>query len=1333
MSVNERILDLLRRYQELHEQGYSPTPEELCRDCPELLSEVQRRLDLIGAFASPPGGSTKLDNPLFPPAAASPPTASTTTPDMPPSGMRYRTLRLHARGGLGEVYLAHDEELHREVALKRIQAPCADDPDSRRRFLLEAEVTARLEHPGIVPVYGLVQDKAGQACYAMRFIEGGTLKQALEQFHQTDQPGRNLGERTLALRKLLGDFVAVCKAVGYAHSRGVVHRDLKPQNIMLGKYGEVLVVDWGLAKKVQRPEAERVGGEESVRPTVAENAGEGTRLGQALGTPAYMSPEQAAGRWDLLRPASDIYSLGATLYAVLTGRAPFHGTTPEILEQVQRGAFPPPRQVNPRVPPPLEAICLKAMALRPEERYGTALDPAEDVERWLAYEPVTAYREPWTARAGRWMRRRRTLVTGVGVALLVLLLSGGAAAWWYEHHRATHEAQEAAQTEILKQKVMSALNDTDKLVKHAETLTSNPSSWQAGLAAAKAALNHAEALLTQVPEKARGELAGQVRQVRTELEADEKDHLLVTAFEKVLFQLSEFNPRYKQTEAHQDVKRALAQWGLPLAAMPAERATALLQQRPQDMQPQLTAILHWCLQRVPAKEKEQQQWLAAVLKAADTSPWRQRVREAETTRNQKGLEQLVAQAEVVHQTAAFLSAISASPLLEGKPVRMALLRRAQQLHPQDFWVNFDLALCLCESVFPRGRAARTAYAEELPAVNEAIRFSTAALAVRPQSPGAHNNLGNALKARGDVDGAIACYTKALHLDPKDANAHTNLGSALQARGDVDGAIACYHKALELDAKFVPAHNDLGSALQARGDVKGAIACFNKALDLNPKDALAHYNLGVALDAQGDLKGAIACYHKALHLDPKYANAHTNLGSALRAQGDVKGAIACFKNALNFDPNLAPAHNNLGSALQAQGDVDRAIACYKKALDLDPNLAPAHNNLGSALEAKKDLAGAIACYKKALDLDPKYALAHTNLGLALADQGDLKRAIACYHKALHLDPKDATAHLGLGNALRAQRDLKGAIACYHKALELDPRFALAHHNLGAALQAQGDVGEAIACYAKAVQFDPKYALAHYNLGTALSAKKDLSGAIACYHKALELDPLYAEAHCNLGHTLRDQGKFAAALKALERGHQLGSKRPDWPYPSAQWVQDCQRLVDLDLRLPALLKGDTQPKGGADRLQLADFCRRYKKQYSAAVRFYQGAFAAQPKLTPQRQVFLRYNAACAAVLAAAGQGTDVAELDAKATTRLRQQALGWLRDNLQQYAKQLEDADAKTRQAVQQTLQHCQRDPDFDSVRGQEALAQLSETERTAWQQLWTDVAALLKKASASPMP
>ncbi len=334
---------------------------------------------------------------------------------------RFRTLRLLGRGGLGEVFIAQDEELQREVALKEIQARHLHSDENRDRFVLEAEITGRLEHPGIVPVYGLGTHADGRPFYAMRFIKGESLQQALTRFHgATDRPER---ERILELRQLLSRFVALCNAIAYAHSRGVLHRDIKPANVMLGEFGETLVVDWGLAKRLEAREISRGGDGTAL---ASNNDSSFTQMGQVIGTPAFMSPEQAAGRLDALGPASDVYSLGATLYALVTGQPPFtERQLDAVLQAVQDGQFPRPRAVRPFVPPALEAIVLKAMALRPEDRYASAKDLAGDVDRWLADEPTTAYHEPWTQQLGRWARRHQTRVAAAIVLVLTATIGLG--------------------------------------------------------------------------------------------------------------------------------------------------------------------------------------------------------------------------------------------------------------------------------------------------------------------------------------------------------------------------------------------------------------------------------------------------------------------------------------------------------------------------------------------------------------------------------------------------------------------------------------------------------------------------------------------------------------------------------------------------------------------------------------------------------------------------------------------------------------------------------------------------------------------------------------------
>jgi serine/threonine protein kinase len=337
-------------------------------------------------------------------------------------GRRFRVLRLHDKGGLGAVFVALDSELNREVALKQILDRHADEPANRARFLMEAEITGRLEHPGIVPVYGLGTYEDGRPYYAMRFIRGDSLKDAIAAFHADEALQADPGRQALELRKLLRRFLDVCNAIDYAHSRGVLHRDIKPGNVIVGEYGETLVVDWGLAKAHGQPESGPASEGRSPGPLSVSGSAR-TLPGVALGTPAYMSPEQASGDLDRLGPRSDVYSLGATLYCLLTGRAPFGGGDLKlVLYQVTKGEFPPPRRVAAAVDRALEAICLKAMALRPDDRYATPRALAEDIERWIADEPVTAFPEGPRLKLARWSRRNRAWVRAALAALVVVLL-----------------------------------------------------------------------------------------------------------------------------------------------------------------------------------------------------------------------------------------------------------------------------------------------------------------------------------------------------------------------------------------------------------------------------------------------------------------------------------------------------------------------------------------------------------------------------------------------------------------------------------------------------------------------------------------------------------------------------------------------------------------------------------------------------------------------------------------------------------------------------------------------------------------------------------------------
>lgn len=344
--------------------------------------------------------------------------------------VRYLKKTLHRQGGLGQVFVAIDQELSREIALKEIREQFAHDPESQVRFVREAEITGRLEHPGIVPVYGFGTHEDGRPYYAMRFIRGDSLEDAIDRFHKEWTDGgktrRNRPLKSLAFRDMIKRLIDACHAIHYAHSRGILHRDIKPANIMLGQYGETLVVDWGLAKVIGDSETQAVDTGVSVLKLQAGGSSSPTVMGSAFGTVGYMSPEQFKGELDKLSPTSDVFSLGATLFHVLTGQRPLKDLTAiaDIHKAVCRGEIESPRTIRPFVDASMEAICRKAMQVEPSSRYSSALQMAMDLERYLADSPVEAFPEPFLIVLNRWVRRNTATV----IFSLIALLAGLTAA-----------------------------------------------------------------------------------------------------------------------------------------------------------------------------------------------------------------------------------------------------------------------------------------------------------------------------------------------------------------------------------------------------------------------------------------------------------------------------------------------------------------------------------------------------------------------------------------------------------------------------------------------------------------------------------------------------------------------------------------------------------------------------------------------------------------------------------------------------------------------------------------------------------------------------------------
>ncbi|MDA0590527.1 MAG: protein kinase [Planctomycetota bacterium] len=351
------------------------------------------------------------------------PEAKETVDYEPETHSRYTLTRVHGEGGLGQVWLAVDPSLNRDVALKRIRPGKAGSRDAQLRLIREAQITGQLEHPNIMPVYELEQrDEKGRPYYTMKFLRGDTLQDRIKSYHRKKKNGK---AEPIDLVKLLNFFIDICNAIAYAASRGVVHRDLKPQNVMIGDFGEVIVLDWGLAKKIDSQEIDS--GRRELRLGELVDATE-TVAGQVVGSPAYMAPEQAAALNDQVDARTDVYGLGAMLFTILIGHPPHRGTktgktakdTIELLNRISSGETPRLRDLDPTIPPALDAICAKAMDKGARLRYQDARDLGYDIECFLADEAVTVFKESPLQMVGRWLRKHRTKAQAIAVTLVVV-------------------------------------------------------------------------------------------------------------------------------------------------------------------------------------------------------------------------------------------------------------------------------------------------------------------------------------------------------------------------------------------------------------------------------------------------------------------------------------------------------------------------------------------------------------------------------------------------------------------------------------------------------------------------------------------------------------------------------------------------------------------------------------------------------------------------------------------------------------------------------------------------------------------------------------------------
>ncbi len=739
---------------------------------------------------------------------AAPPTE---TPGVATS--RYERREEIARGGMGLIFRSRDTDLGRDVAMKVLHPRHAQNPAMVQRFIEEAQIAGQLQHPGILQIYELGLQADQRPYFTMKLIKGNTLGKLIA--------GR--ADPAQDRRRFLGIFENICQTMAYTHARGVIHRDLKPANVMVGHFGEVQIVDWGLAKLLSADTADERPENQTVIETARSESGTDSLAGAVMGTPAAMPPEQARGEIQQLDERCDVFALGAILCEILTGHPPYEGAT--ALEDAKAGrlqtAWAGIEACD--ADEELKTLARSCLARERDERPRNAGIVTEGISSYLSSVEERAREselEAARARATAAQERRARRLTLALTASIVAVIVIGAGSF------IVVQTERLRRIDADSQRAEAALSEATLLLQQAkETPVSDHRSWAALRAAGLqvAALQQGAELDTATRDR--------VDAFLDELSLADRDLQVINQIEDLVIKGATHQDLESWVQLEEELRAAFREYGIDLDTLSREEVAARIRQS--KLAVQLADGLElWIgaaghlgdLGAAKYDPDELKAWMKVLLEA-DPDPFRTAVRRAYAKLGSGDID--LADLRRLADSDAFdssmprtLSWLGMTFFAVGEQEEMDdVFRRALTLYPSDFMLNFDYGLCL-------------AWAKRW---EEAARYYQAGLAVRPETGGIWRSLGVALRESGRMAEAVNALKQSIRYQPDYAPTHVELGRTLADSGDLDGALDAYHQALERNPDYALAHCYLGRALQAKGRLFQALAALRRGDELGRKN------------------------------------------------------------------------------------------------------------------------------------------------------------------------------------------------------------------------------------------------------------------------------------------------------------------------------------------------------------------------------------------------------------------------------------------------------------------------------------------------------------------